>query len=118
MKEEAVRPAEGVFPALGGPHPPSQTLRGGWECQEENGEGGAGVAGGGYRVPLIDPRTKRVMDRLVCDLFEAREAWGGGRVILHCAAWGCDVLGELGRQNVLRRRRLYHNLGEKRGRQS
>ena len=80
MKEEAVRPAEGAFQVLGGPHPPSQPLRGAcwWECQEGNGEGGAGVAGGGYRVPLIDPRTKRVMDRLVCDLFEAREEFGLG----------------------------------------
>jgi len=64
-EEEALRLAEGAFPALGGPqHTPQQPLHGaahgGGSAARGRGEGGAG-AGAGHRVLLTDPRTNRVV---------------------------------------------------------
>jgi hypothetical protein len=60
-EEEALRLAEGAFPALGGPQHTSQPLHGaapGGGSAARRGEGGAGA---GHRVLSTDPRTNRVM---------------------------------------------------------
>jgi hypothetical protein len=62
-EEDALRLAEGAFPALGGPqHTPQQPLHGaapgGGSAARGRGEGGAGA---GHRVLSTDPRTNRVM---------------------------------------------------------
>jgi len=62
-EEDALRLAEGAFPALGGPqHTPQQPLHGaapgGGSTARGRGEGGAGA---GHRVLSTDPRTNRVV---------------------------------------------------------